>query len=252
LNSKLILLVGFIVSILYVLGVSYFYTPSIDSSKTLEVESAKFLYVKDNRDIDIVSKLSYTDKESSLVLTLKNLCKEYSCKKEVSFKKNINSPSWLELTEKLINFSLEKELNFSSLVISDNTLEINFTLKTKDDLMQLSSIHDKYKDDFLIVDKSSIVKFYSIENIEDEVNQVLKEHKILFDGLDIDKNSVKVLNSSFRRLRELGRIKISFFTPLDEVETMLLHDYILKNYSWVKEISFKKANSIKIKIEEVL
>ena len=251
-SSRFIFLIGFIVSAIYILSVVYFYTPTEALVSISKKDRAKFLYILSDKKVDIVSKLSKDDEQSSLVLTVKNLCKEYECKDEISFDVDIDSPSWLELVEKLINFSLEKKLTSSSLVVSDNSLEINFLLTTRDELMKLSSLYAKYKNDFFILDKSSIVKFYSIEKIEEEVNQLLKGKDLEIESLELEQNSINLLNQAFRRLRELGKVKVLFLSPLDEVDTMLVREYILKNYPWIEEVSLKNDNEIKIKIEEVV
>lgn len=251
-NSKLILLVGFIVSTIYITFVMYLYTPNTKEIKSLESNTANFVYVLDDKNITAVSKLSYEDEKSSLVGSLDDICQRYTCKTKVDFSSDISPSSWIEVAKDLVDFSLKHSLSSSSLVIENDTLEINFRLKSKEELEMLSLIYDEYKTSLNIVDNSSVVKFYSIQNIEDEVNKILINHKIVFNTLEVDKKSVKVLNRAFKRLRELGKTDVTLFSTLDEVEAMLLQDYILKNYRWIKKLSLKNSDRLKIKIEEVL
>ena len=215
-----------------------------------DAKKASFLYHQKDKSVDIYSRLSDKNKDSSLFSEIENICDKKECKKDILFDKEIEPLKHIDLIDKLVLFAKDKNISKATILTSkDGKLEINFLLKNRDDLNSLEKICKGYKD---IKNNSSVIEIFSISKIEESINTVLKENDLKFDLSEPDANTQKVLKRVFRKLKELGKTDIVFWVNLSDDEIKSLKSYIKQNFNWIEKIEFIKDKINKIKIKEVL
>ena len=242
-NSRYILVVGAIISAVYI-----WVSVLLQTDKSSD--SLKYLFILDNDSVVVVAKLPDSDISKDLVDSLKSKCKSLKCSIDSSFSKDLKESKEINFFKDLQEFSLSKKLSHASLVAVNKDVEINFLLKSQKELESLKSIYKPYEDKFFIKDKSSIVKVFDVGTIESDINMILEDKKELLKVLNLDLKTKKLLNQIFRKIKALGSVKVDFLIDTDRA-TEDLKEYILKSYSWVKDINITKGEKNSIKIKEV-
>lgn len=250
-SARVVLFIGLVVSCIYILGIVHFQTDK-DIQKRKADNSAKFLYIQKNNHIEVVSKLSVDDKNSSLISSVGKLCQVKSCTNSFEFKKDLKSKELSEFIDKLLFFISDNNISKATIVAKDKDIDINFLLNDKEELYTLKQMYKNYKKKFHIKDSSSVVEVFNIENIENSINDILADQKITVDNNIVSFKTRKLLNKVFRKLKSLGSSDIELKLDLDESKLEILKDFIKNNYSWIKEIDIKKDKKNSIKIKEVL
>jgi len=80
-----------------------------------------------------------------------------------------------------------------------------------------------------VKDNSSVLKMFSIENIQDDINSNLKDKSFVFNSDEITLGIRKVLNTNFRKLKELGSSSVVLYLNIDEDKISHIEDFIRKN-----------------------
>jgi len=251
LGARGVLVVGLLVSIVYIYVIVYFQS-STDKKVSLQDGNPKFLLLQKKDEIKIVSKLSEMDKNSSLIQEVENLCNLKSCSKEITFAPIATESDFCDFMGKLLFFIKDHNLSKASVIADGQEIEINFLVSNKDELKSLKELYKEYKTDFNIEDSSSVLKYFSVEQIENSLDALLEKESIEIDSDTINFKTRKSLNKVFRKLRALGNVNIELHLDLEDEKQEVLKDFIKRNYPWVKDIEIKKDKNKSIKIKEVL
>jgi len=250
LKSRSILILGFIVSIVYIAAIVYYQAsyPIMLHSKV-----ARFLLEKNDSQLKVKSLLGKNDTNDSLLLGLDGLCRKYKCQRDIDFNLKDSDKSFRKLIEKFILFIDDNNVSKATIIANGKNIDIDFLVKNKDDLNNLKEL---YKNDFYnfnINDNSSVIKVLDIKNIENSINDILKKQKIVIDSGNINLKIKKILDQIFIKLKVLGNISVKFYlNDLNKNKIDTLKNFIKENYPWIKNIEIIKGKNKKIKIKEVL
>ncbi len=239
-KSKSILLIGFIVSFLYIGVLVYFQTDK-------EVEKKfKYLYLKSGNDITIVAKLKKDNLSYELLKKSKESCLKNRCQEDILFGDFSYQKKAIKLLKELLDFIYKNRLDKASIIAISKDFDINFLVMDEKLLLKLKKVYKPYEKEFNIKDRSSVLKVFDVESIQKEINSLLKD-----GSFSLKSKNIKFLNLIFRKLKVLGRVKLEIFYSLD-IDEDKFKSFILKNYDWIKDIKLKKSNENKIVIKEVL
>jgi len=241
---KRVLFFGVLISLLYVFGIVYFNKPKVTG------DEFKFLYILNDKNLTIITKFPDSKVAREFTESLEKECLTLECKKDISFGVKVGHEQELKLLKKLVDFSKDNSVKSASLVAKDDDIELNFLLKSYE---EVKSLRDLYKDfDTLnINDKSSVLKVFDVENIQKDIDSIIKKNSEVFDEIKLDLKTIRVLNKIFRKVKVLGRVEAQLFVNSSDNQDKL-RSYILTHYSWVKNIDIKKSDKNKIIIKEVL
>ncbi len=243
-DSKYVLWFGAVVSALYIWVVTFFQT---DNSYK---DVLKYLYIKNDDSIVVVAKLPDSDRARKFVSSLKSKCKDFRCDIDSSFSKSLSQKDEIELFKNLQKFSLTNNLTHASLVAVGKNIEINFLLKDENQLESLKNSYKPFEDKFFIKDNSSVIKVFDIDSIENNINKILNENEESLEDISFDLKTRKIFNQIFRKIKALGVVRADLVLKTDK-PTDKIKDYILQNYSWIKDINITTGNKNSIKIKEV-
>jgi hypothetical protein len=250
-NVHKILAMGFVVGVLYLVMVVYI-EKKFTNTLGFTSKSSRFLYHLSSGSIDIVSKLSYHDRSTPLISTLDMVCKSYSCTKSVEYSKELESSNWSEFVRELIEFSIGSRLSEASIIVEGKDIDVKFLLSNVEQFDSLLNIYRDYNSSFSIEDSSSVVKFFSVKDLENEMLNILNGDALFVDSLEVDAKSKEVLDRALERIKELGSVKIALLSPLKVDQANSVKSYIKSNYSWIDDVSLQSSSRFEIKIEEVI
>ncbi len=246
-NSKAILFVGFLASLLYVCLILFF---QINLTKSIYKKSIKFLYLYSEGNTTIISQLPKGLEGSSFVKFINNRCNNFTCQKKISFVNAKENKKEIELFKKLINFSSDVNLTKASIIANGKRIELNFLLNNKVEFLRLKKIYKSENINFDIIDNSSLLRVINVLGIEQNINYILNKNSNIFKKINLDFSTKKVLKKIFRKVKVLGKTKVNLRLQSDG-DVDLLKKYILKKYNWVNDINITKSNKNIIKIEGV-
>ncbi len=258
-GTKSVVFIGFLVSALYISWVLSFNKELLKKPKDskeikeekVKKESMKFLLHLKDRHIDIISKLP--NKFNNLEMAIDSLCLKNSCTKDMVVDKNVNSNlEIIELLKRYIKYIKEANLSKASIIVDGNNVEINFLVRSKAWLEILYSLKKDISENINIVDNSSVLEIYDLENFQKEINSLLSKYKITYKNNKLTNLSIKLLDEIFNRLKVLGELKIDLEMDINKKEQDRLKNFILKRYPFILDVEVKSSKKNKIKIKEIL
>ncbi len=266
-NSKIILLLGAIVSFLITfncLKKQYqsenqskkraIVIPNIKSTKRLEKkkeEKVKFkepsLVFRYNKYLK--ARLSNDDKN-----TFSKILNNVNCSKNVDFSNDIHNARWINFISKIITFINKNKIKNTSITVLANSIEINATFEDKklfDEFKKIVSQNSflNIKNNISLVTKKTQkieVKekqkaIINIKEIQKDIDYTLKKNPVYFRF-----NSDKLTDKGERTLKEILKI-LKILNKQSIKFNILVEDHLnaTGNKNYDKKLSQKRAESVK-------
>jgi outer membrane protein OmpA-like peptidoglycan-associated protein len=260
LNSKIILLLGGILSSLVVffcLKKQYDFKSKVITTHTIvkKVHKKKIATPTKQKIVykapkltfktpnQIKAQLSIQDKDKFL-----SFSKEFNMTNDINYSKEFKTSTWLDIVKESIKYFKENNITSASIEAFDNTLEVNATFSNKEIFEKYQSILTSDTNitikNFTTLKEQKTKKTLKVENkdkiqkIQKSINKILKSKHIYFKSGShiITKNSQKVLREIIKLINSLDS---------DFKVIVIGHTNAVGKESYNKILSQKRAESVK-------